>query len=171
MARVPDLHTGGAPALGDQAARPGGHPGHAGLAVGDPPQLALDHHPPAAQSRAGRQLAVDRRRGLRVHRHRLGAAGEQRVDHLGHLGAHHVEGLRPERVRVVELHHPAPRPLLVADRTGVVVDQPDPVAAPGQPDGGDEPGGSCADDDGVHGGSRGALTDQGTPVTAGRQAP
>jgi hypothetical protein len=68
-----------------------------------------------------------------VREHRgLGARREQRVEHVGRFGPQRVGHLRPERVRVVELHHPGPAPLPVRRGPGIAVDHHDGMSAAGE---------------------------------------
>ena len=80
----------------------------------------------------------------------LGARREQRVEHVGRFGPQRVGHLRPERVRVVELHHPGPAPLPVRRGPGIAVDHHDGMSAAGERQRGVEAGGTGSDDGDAH---------------------
>jgi hypothetical protein len=63
---------------------------------------------------------------------RLGAERHPCRERCRPLFLQHLTHLRPEAVRVMELHHPAPRPRTLRRRSRVAIHRDDVVPAPGQ---------------------------------------
>ena len=115
---------------------------HPGLGDHRRAQHPFERHAPTPQPEHPLRL-------VREHRG-LGARREQPVEHLGRLGLQRVDDLGPERVRVVELHHPRPAPLPVRRGPGVAVDDDDGMPAAGEGERGVEAGGTGSDDGDAH---------------------
>ncbi len=108
------------------------------------PQGGLERAAPAAQ--AGGQRRPARQRD----RHRLGARGQQSRHGSRDLALHRVHDLRPDGVRVVELHDALARPDAVVGRAGVPVDEGHRGPTPCQPGAERQPRRASPDDGHPH---------------------